>query len=92
MTTIIDAAITVLKTANKALSADEIYVAICKGNLFQFGAKDPKAILKAQLQTFSASLPGRLEGLKAAEMSKIIENTVNYTIVHNFYDIKTTKQ
>jgi restriction system protein len=59
MTTIIDAAITVLKTANKALSADEIYVAICKGNLFQFGAKDPKAILKAQLRKYTIGFTGK---------------------------------
>ena len=59
MTTIIDAAVTVLKTANKALSSDEIYVAICKGNLFQFGAKDPKAILKAQLRKYTIGFTGK---------------------------------
>ncbi len=59
MTTIIDAAVTVLKTANRALSADEIYVAICKGNLFQFGAKDPKAILKAQLRKYTIGFTGK---------------------------------
>ena len=59
MTTIIDAAVTVLKTANKALSADEIYVEICKGNLFQFGAKDPKAILKAQLRKYTIGFTGK---------------------------------
>ncbi len=59
MTTIIDAAVTVLKTANKALSADEIYIAICKANLFKFGAKDPKAILKAQLRKYTLGFTGK---------------------------------
>jgi hypothetical protein len=50
MTTIIDAALTVLKKANKPLSADEIYTDICTSRLFEFKAQDPKAILKAQLR------------------------------------------
>lgn len=67
MTTIINAAITVLKAANKALTADEIYIAICKDNLFQFGAKDPKAILKAQLRKYSLGFTGK----SAAEKPKL---------------------
>lgn len=59
MTTIINAAIAVLKKANKALSADEIYIAICKDNLFQFGAKDPRAILRAQLRKYSVGFTGK---------------------------------
>jgi hypothetical protein len=31
------------------------------------------AILKAQLQTYAASLPGRLEGLSAAQMAPVFE-------------------
>jgi len=50
MSTIIDAAIVVLKNANKPLSADELYVEICNHRLFEFKAQDPKAILKAQLR------------------------------------------
>jgi len=59
MVTIIEAAVTALKAANKPLSADEIYVAIIKGNLFQFGAKDPKAILKAQLRKYTVGFAGK---------------------------------
>jgi restriction system protein len=59
MATIIEAAVTALKAANKPLSADEIYVAIIKGNLFQFGAKDPKAILKAQLRKYTVGFTGK---------------------------------
>jgi hypothetical protein len=59
MATIIEAAVTALKAANKPLSADEIYVAIIKGNLFQFDAKDPKAILKAQLRKYTVGFTGK---------------------------------
>ena len=59
MPTIIEAAVTVLKAADKPLSADEIYAAICKDNLFQFGAKDPKAILKAQLRKYTINFAGK---------------------------------
>ena len=59
MATIIDAALTVLKTANKPLSADEIYVEICKSQLFEFKAQDPKAILKAQLRKNCLGFTGK---------------------------------
>lgn len=59
MATIIEAAISVLKTANKPLSADEIYTAICRSNLFEFKAQDPKAILKAQLRKNSLGFTGK---------------------------------
>lgn len=59
MATIIDAAVTALKAANKPLSADEIYDEICKGNLFHFGAKDPMAILKAQLRKYTVGFTGK---------------------------------
>jgi hypothetical protein len=57
--TIIEAALTVLKTANKPLSRDEIYTEICKLNLFEFNAKDPKSILNAQLRKNTLGFPGK---------------------------------
>lgn len=59
MTTIIDAALTVLKKANKPLSADEIYTEICTSRLFEFKAQDPKAILKAQLRKNCLGFTGK---------------------------------
>jgi hypothetical protein len=59
MATIIDATVLVLKTANKPLSIDEIYSAICKDNLFEFKAQDPKAILKAQLRKNTLGFSGK---------------------------------
>jgi hypothetical protein len=67
MTTIIEAAISVLKAENKPLSADEIYSAILKSNLFEFKAQDPKAILKAQLRKNSIGFAGK----SAAEKPRI---------------------
>ncbi len=64
MATIIDAALTVLKTANKPLSADEIYVEICKSQLFEFKAQDPKAILKAQLRKNCLGFTGKSAAVK----------------------------
>jgi restriction system protein len=57
--TIIEAALTVLKNANKPLSAQEIYALICADNLFEFSAKDPQAILKAQLRKNSIGFQGK---------------------------------
>lgn len=57
--TIIDAALTVLKTANKPLSRDEIYDEICKANLFEFKAQDPKSILNAQLRKNTVGFMGK---------------------------------
>ena len=59
MTTIIDAALTVLKKANKPMSADEIYNEICASSLFEFKAQDPKAILKAQLRKNCLGFTGK---------------------------------
>ncbi len=59
MATIIEAAVAVLKTANKPLSTDEIYIEICKASLFKFGAKDPKAILGAQLRKYCLGFTGK---------------------------------
>jgi len=59
MTTIIDAALIVLKNTNKPLSGDEIYAEICKNSLFEFKAQDPKAILKAQLRKNCVGFTGK---------------------------------
>jgi hypothetical protein len=59
MATIIEAAISVLKTAGRPLSADEIYFEICRNNLFAFRAQDPKAILKAQLRKNCLEFTGK---------------------------------
>lgn len=57
--TIIEAALTVLKSANKPLSKDEIYDAICNDNLFEFRAQDPKSILNAQLRKNTLGFMGK---------------------------------
>jgi putative ribosome biogenesis GTPase RsgA len=57
--TIIEAALIVLKNANKPLSKDEIYDAICMGNLFEFKAQDPKSILNAQLRKNTVGFMGK---------------------------------
>ena len=67
MTTMIEAAVSVLKAANKPLSIDEIYSAICKENLFEFKAQDPKAILKAQLRKNTLGFTGK----SAAEKPRV---------------------
>ena len=63
--TIIEAALIVLKAANKPLSIDEIYTEICKGNLFEFKAQDPKSILNAQLRKNTAGFMGKSGAQKA---------------------------
>ena len=57
--TILDAALTVLNKEKKPFSAQEIYTLICKDNLFEFSAKDPQAILKAQLRKNSLGFQGK---------------------------------
>jgi len=57
--TIIEAALTVLKAANKSLTRDEIYDAICRENLFDFKAQDPKSILNAQLRKNTLGYMGK---------------------------------
>lgn len=57
--TILEAAIKVLKSTNKPMTAQEIYEQICKEKLFSFGAKDPVAILKAQLRRNSLGFTGK---------------------------------
>jgi restriction system protein len=59
MVTIIEAAISVLQTAGRPLLASEVYSEICKKNLFTFKAKDPIAILKAQLRKNSEGFTGK---------------------------------
>jgi hypothetical protein len=57
--TIIKAALKVLETANRPMSAQAIYDQICKDRLFEFSAKDPIAILKAQLRRNSIGFTGK---------------------------------
>ncbi len=57
--TIIEAAVSVLKSAGKSLSAEEIYDLICKRQLFCFGAKNPLSVLKAELRRNSVDFEGK---------------------------------
>ena len=57
--TILEAAIEVLKSANRPLTAQEIFDLICEKRLFTFNAKDPLAILKAQLRRNSIGFSGK---------------------------------
>jgi len=57
--TIIEAAIQVLKKNNRPMSAQAIYDQICKDKLFDFKAKDPVAILKAQLRRNCVGFSGK---------------------------------
>lgn len=57
--TILEAALKVLKSSSKPMSAQAIYDQICKERLFEFGAKDPLSILKAQLRRNSLGFTGK---------------------------------
>ena len=57
--TIIGAAISVLKSEGRQLSAEEIYELICERNLFHFGAKDPLSVLKAELRRNCIDFQGK---------------------------------
>ena len=57
--TIMEAALKVMKAANKPMTAQEIYDHIRKEQLFEFGAKDPISILKAQLRRNSLGFTGK---------------------------------
>ncbi|QWD40275.1 hypothetical protein G6669_06965 [Polynucleobacter paneuropaeus] len=57
--TMLEAALTILKKTNTPMSADEIYSHICQENLFTFSAKDPIAILKAQLRKNTFGFQGK---------------------------------
>jgi restriction system protein len=57
--TILEAALKVLKSSSKPMTAEEIYDQICKEKLFEFGAKDPISILKAQLRRNSQGFSGK---------------------------------
>ncbi len=62
--TIIEAALKVLKTANRPMSAQAIYEQICEEKLFGFGAKDPLSILKAQLRRNTQGFTGKSASAK----------------------------
>ncbi len=55
----LDAALVVLKKSNAPLSAEEIYKQICQESLFNFEAKDPLSILKAQLRKNTLGFDGK---------------------------------
>lgn len=62
--TILEAALKVLKVANRPMTAQAIYDQICKEKLFEFGAKDPLAILKAQLRRNTQGFAGKSASAK----------------------------
>ncbi len=62
--TIIEATLEVLKTSNKPMTAKAIYDQICKEMLFEFAAKDPLAILKAQLRRNTQGFTGKSASAK----------------------------
>jgi hypothetical protein len=59
-----EAALKVLRSSGRPMSPQEIYDQICKEKLFSFGAKDPVAILKAQLCRHSLGFSGKLANSK----------------------------
>ncbi len=63
--TIIEAAMQVLKTENRPLSADEVYDLICKRSLYSFGAKDPLSIVRAELRRHSIGFTGKTKASSA---------------------------
>lgn len=74
--TMLQAALTALRERNTPMSADEIYTRICQKNLFTFSAKDPVAILKAQLRKNTLGFQGKSAvtkpSLKQLENKKFI--------------------
>ena len=65
-----EAAEAVLKDKGSPMEAKEIYNKIIENNLFQFGAKDPVAVLKQTLRK-------RSEGTKQPMFKKTGTNTYN---------------
>ena len=63
--TILEAALKVLRSSNKPMTAEEIYHHICTEKLFTFGAKDPISILKAQLRRNSQGFSGKSASSKS---------------------------
>ncbi len=55
--TISEAAKTVLKEANKPLSAQEIYDMIIQQDLYTFGAKNPKGVMSQSIREHSDANP-----------------------------------
>ena len=62
--TMLEAALAVLNKTNAPMSADEIFTLIRKENLFTFNAKDPIAILKAQLRKNTLGFQGKSAAIK----------------------------
>jgi len=62
--TIMEAVLTVLRAADKPMTAADIYDKICKDRLFEFSAKDPLAILKAQLRRNALGFSGKTANTK----------------------------
>lgn len=48
--TILDACVAALREAGKPLSSDEIYERVVENGLYEFGAKDPKSMVRATLR------------------------------------------
>jgi len=55
--TIVEAAEKVLRDAGREMSIDDIYDQIIAKELFKFGAKDPKAVLKRTVRLKSDANP-----------------------------------
>jgi len=57
--TIIEAALEVLGSERRPMTAEEVYDSICKRNLYSFGAKDPLSIVRAELRRHSVGFTGK---------------------------------
>ena len=69
--TIIDACVKILQESGKPMSADDIFTAVQQSDLYKFGAKDPKAILRGTLRKHVRGTSGK----KIREVSSGVYST-----------------
>lgn len=55
--TILEAAVTVLRESNEAMSVKAIYEEIVRRDLYKFGAKSPKSVLSGTLRNHIKKSP-----------------------------------
>lgn len=67
--TIIEAALEVLRSEKRPMTAEEVYDSIRKRSLYSFGARDPLSIVRAELRRHSVDFTGKTK----APQSKVRE-------------------
>jgi restriction system protein len=76
--TIIEAALEVLKSAKRPMTAEDVYNGICEKSLYSFGAKDPLSIVRAELRRHSADFAGKT---KSASPRVLEDSAKRYSLI-----------